>query len=76
MYNPQDFIIENKVLVKYNGKEKTVVIPNGVEAIGECAFRGRKFMRKIEYIIVPGSVKELDMFVFEECANVRVHISR
>ena len=36
----EDFIIEDGVLREYVGDESDVVIPDGVTAIGDCAFDG------------------------------------
>ena len=36
----EDFIIEDGVLKEYVGEESDVVIPEGVTAIGDCAFDG------------------------------------
>ena len=38
MSNPNDFVIENDVLIKYNGPGGDVVVPEGVNEIGENAF--------------------------------------
>ena len=43
-----DFVIEDGVLVKYNGKESRVVIPEGVRVIGASAFYGNKTIKTIE----------------------------
>lgn len=67
MNNLQDFIIQDKVLVKYKGQEKTVVIPDGVETIGEEAFKGKKALTTI---IMPDSVEKIDISAFERCVNL------
>ena len=50
------FEIKDNVLVKYNGSEGFVRVPEGVEVIGENAF-ARKDM--IESIILPEGVKKI-----------------
>ena len=53
MSNASDFIIENGVLIKYNGKDSVITIPTDVTEIGTEAFAGKK---KIVEITVPGAV--------------------
>ena len=56
MSNPNDFTIENNILIKYTGPGGDVVIPDGVTAIGDQAFwdhRGKpitsmEMSRKVE----------------------------
>lgn len=43
----EDFVIENDVLIKYNGTSRDVVIPDNVKIIGERAFMQNEY---IEYI--------------------------
>ena len=42
MENNQDFVIENGVLIKYNGPGGDVTIPEGVKEIGWSAFKDCK----------------------------------
>ena len=53
MSNASDFISENGVLIKYNGKDNVITIPTDVTEIGTEAFAGKK---KIVEITVPGAV--------------------
>jgi len=62
------FIIENNVLIKYEGNEVDIVIPNGVTAIGDGAFYGCK---KIETILIPASVKEIEEYAFTYCSSLK-----
>ena len=62
------FIIENNVLIKYEGNEVDIVIPNGVTAIGDGAFYGCK---KIETILIPTSVKEIEEYAFTYCSSLK-----
>jgi hypothetical protein len=52
-----DSVIENGVLVKYNGESRKVTIPSFVTAIGEDAFRGHD---EIEELTISGSVKRVE----------------
>ena len=59
-----NFKIENNVLVKYEGYEKDVVIPDGVTEIGWEAFRWNSY---IKTVTVPNSVTVINTFAFEGC---------
>ncbi|MBQ7369516.1 MAG: leucine-rich repeat protein, partial [Clostridia bacterium] len=64
-----DFEIENGVLKKYTGKEKDVVIPDGVTVIGEFAFNGAKMTS----LKIPESVtiiKNNAFYYCNELANI------
>lgn len=52
-----DFQIKDNVLVKYNGREEKVVIPDGVTAIKYNAFLGNT---KIKSVIIPNSVTKIE----------------
>ena len=81
MSNANDFVIENGVLKKYNGKDKNVVIPEGVREIGESAFSivealpdGRKMSFENDTLlsaIMPNSVEHIANGAFEECENLQ-----
>jgi len=72
MSNASDFIIENGVLIKYNGKDSAIVIPNGATEIGAEAFAGKK---KIVEITVPGAVAKIGHNAFKGCSTlVKVEI--
>ena len=66
----KDFVIENGVLIKYNGKDENVVIPDGVKSIDYDAFEpdfSEKEIKEKEIltITVPKSVEELSFNSFE-----------
>ena len=63
-----DFVIENGVLTKYEGKgKKVVIIPEGVTSIGESAFCNR---RSLTNIIIPDSVTKIGNFAFSKCSSL------
>ena len=67
MSNTSDFIIENNVLMKYVGKEKHVIIPDGVTEIGEKAF----WRKNIESVTMPNSVTMIGAGAFMYCFDLQ-----
>ncbi|MBE5883150.1 MAG: leucine-rich repeat domain-containing protein [Lachnospiraceae bacterium] len=62
-----DFKVEGDTLVKYQGTEKSVTVPNTVEVIGEDAFEGNT---NIERVVLPNSVTRIDAYAFWGCENL------
>ncbi|MDE7298163.1 MAG: leucine-rich repeat domain-containing protein, partial [Lachnospiraceae bacterium] len=63
-----DFEIDaNGVLVKYNGMEEVVTVPDGVTQIGEAVFYNNQ---SIQRILLPDTVTEIGNFAFEYCNNL------
>ena len=60
------FIIENGVLLKYTGEDSTVVIPNGVEIIGEHSFKNAT----VEKVVIPNTVRKIMCGAFENCEEL------
>jgi hypothetical protein len=65
-FNIMDFVIEDGVLLKYNGTEKDVVVPNEVVEIGDSAFYNNKFIQSIS---MP-SIKRIDDAAFCLCKSI------
>lgn len=63
----QDFVIENGVLVKYNGTAEHVVIPNTVTTIGRAAFDS---CRNLKTVVIPDSVIEVKTLAFHLCDSM------
>jgi len=59
-----DFIIEDGVLISYNGKDNIVTVPDGVNTIGENAFQGNPHIRRV---ILPPTVMRIEKSAFEGC---------
>ena len=62
------FTIEDGVLLRYQGKQKQVMIPDSVKEIEDKAFYGNKY---IENVSMPDSVKELGNKFFMNCENLK-----
>lgn len=63
----QEFVIEDDVLVRYDGNEEEVVIPEGVTTIGGWAFEGNATMKKVT---IPDGVTTINISAFERCTNL------
>ena len=64
MGNPNDFVIENGVLTKYQGEGGDVVIPEGVTSIGSGAFSG---CSSLTSVTIPASVTSIGYETFSNC---------
>ena len=62
------FIIEEGVLLKYDGIDSIVDIPDGVEKIGEGAFCDNKIITEVT---MPDSVLFIEKDAFEECIKLK-----
>ena len=71
MSNASVFIIQNGVLKKYVGPGGDVVVPEGITAIGNGAFRGCK---SVTGITLPEGVTSIGSEAFEGCSNLE-HIT-
>ena len=63
-----DFIIESGVLTKYTGSGGNVIIPNGVDKIGDEAF---SHYTSLISVTIPGSVTEIGFEAFYACTNLK-----
>ena len=63
-----DFEIEENRIIRYKGKSKVVVVPEGIEELESSAFWDNQF---IEKIILPNSLKNLGGDTFYNCKNLR-----
>ncbi len=64
---PNEFEIENGVLLEYNGSDIDVEIPNGVTVIGNNAFYE---CEEVESIKIPESVSYIEAGAFYGCSNL------
>ncbi len=63
-----DFIYDENRLMKYCGKEKIVVVPDGTEEIESCAFWDNQY---IEEVKIPDSVTNFGGDTFYNCKNLK-----
>lgn len=63
-----NFVIENGVLVKYNGWQRNVVIPDGVTSIGQSAFANNTSMFSV---YIPDGVLSIEIDAFSYCSNLQ-----
>lgn len=62
------FKIKKGKLLDYKGKEKTVIIPDGVTVIGEEAFCE---LEKLEEVVIPEGVTAIEDYAFSGCTNLK-----
>ena len=60
-------VIVDGVLVKYNGSAPRVILPEGIDAIGEKAFE----KSRCEAVIVPEGVTAIRQGAFRDCARLK-----
>ena len=62
-----DYTMDGDTLIKYNGTEATVTVPNSVRTIGHDAFLGNT---NLVEVVIPSSVSTVDFSSFEGCSNL------
>ena len=66
MENANWFSIKEGVLTKYNGPSGDIVIPEGVETIGNQVFQNRQ----IKSVLFPSTLKKIGKESFRECRKL------
>ena len=64
--DPEEFVIQNGVLLRYNGVQKDVVLPCGVQAIGESAFEDTA----VRCVCLPSGTVEIGRYAFYACSSL------
>jgi hypothetical protein len=59
---------DNKILIRYEGEEKIVNIPECIMQIGEHAFEN---CIQLEEIVIPSNIKNIKEFAFSGCKNLK-----
>lgn len=67
-YANSDFVYDENRIMKYVGKERVVVVPEGVEEIESSAFWDNQY---IEEVILPETLSNLGGDTFYYCKNLR-----
>lgn len=67
-YDNHNFIFDENRIIKYIGKEKVVIVPNGVEEIESSAFWDNQY---IEEIVLPETLTNMGGDTFYYCKNLR-----
>ena len=62
-----DFVIENGVLIEYQGSGGDVVIPDGVISIGDGAFA---YCGSLKSVTIPDSVTSIGEWAFYNCNSL------
>lgn len=68
MSDLKDFVIENGVLEKYNGREADVTVPNGIVSIKDKAFARNNSLRSVRF---PDSVEWIGGNAFKRCMGLQ-----
>lgn len=66
-----DFYISGNTLIRYNGREERVNVPDGIKIISEKCFFGND---KIGRVILPDSVEEIRENAFRDCTSIQTVI--
>ncbi len=62
-----DFVTYGNVLLKYTGTDESVIIPSGVEEIGEKAFSNCRFLKRVT---LPDTVRKIGIEAFNSCTKL------
>ena len=72
-----DFVIENKVLVKYTGNDEIVTVPEGVTEIKGCYnsygdWKGAfESCTNLKIVVISKGVKSIGDWAFKDCADLK-----
>ena len=67
-YDCSDFVIEENRVMRYIGKDKRVIVPDGIEELESSAFWDNQF---IEEVVLPETLRNLGGDTFYNCSNLK-----
>ena len=67
-YDAPDFVIEENRVMRYVGKQKVVVVPDGIEELESSSFWDNQY---IEEVVLPDSLINMGGDTFYNCKNLR-----
>ncbi len=68
IYNDNDFVIDEGILLRYEGRENKIIIPENVHTIAKRAFEGNK---DIFSVYIGANVAEIRNYAFKNCYNLK-----
>ncbi len=66
-----DFQLDGNKLLRYNGSDETVTVPEGVEVIGMAAFASCYTLKSI---VLPESLRVIESLAFFNCINLEMDL--
>lgn len=68
MYNDNGFVIDKGMLLRYEGNEEEIRIPENIHTIAKRAFEGNKDIISVE---IGANVAEIRNYAFANCRNLK-----
>lgn len=65
----KDLNISDGVLIKYNGSQSTLVLPNTIHRIAQNAFYSNKSLNEV---VIPSNVRVIEKSAFAYCSNLEI----
>lgn len=62
-----NFVIENNLLKKFSGVEKSVTVSDGITVIGDSAFM---FKIRMENVVLPEGLLRIEEYAFYRCKDL------
>jgi hypothetical protein len=62
-----DFVLINHLLIKYNGQDEEVIIPDRVKIIEDGSFQNNSYIKKVR---IPDGVLSIECGAFSGCSNL------